>query len=101
VVLSQAVCPVFEATLNAVSPMLAPCNVKLKDPVAAPFLRNSKLTPFKPNDKLLVMLPTRPPAVINTARLLVTIWLERHRVEESDSHMLRSQADIPILTFRL
>jgi hypothetical protein len=81
--------------------MLAPCNVTLKDPVAAPFLRNSTLTPFKPNDKLLVMLPTRPPAVINTARLLVTIWRERHRVEESDSHMLRSQADIPILTLRL
>ena len=100
-VLSQLVCPLLAAALNAVSPVLAPSKVTLKDPVAALFLRRSTLTPSTPNDKLLVMLPTSPPAVIDTTRLLDPDWPERHRVEESDSHVLRSHAESPILTLRL
>ena len=76
--------------------MLAPCNVTLADPVDAKFDRLATLNMPTSTESDSVTLPSRMPAVTDACKVPLTIWLVWHRVDVSDSHVVRSQAVRPI-----
>jgi hypothetical protein len=94
VVRSHAEAPSLEADVNAPEPKPPPCTVTLADPVVAMFVRRTKLLPPESNDRPWVLLPTFC-EVTDIWRLPITpspVW---HRVDVSDSHVVRSHAVSP------
>ena len=85
------------APVYSASPMLAPCKVTLADPVAARFVCLATLSLAESAEYTSVKLPTRNPAVSDVRKVPCTIWLAWHRVDVSDSHVVRSHAEWPIL----
>ena len=76
--------------------MPAPCTVTLADPVVAQLPPNSTLTAATASiEKPCDMLPTRTPADTDTRLLRARPWPTWHRTDESDSHVVRSQAVPP------
>lgn len=91
---SQAVAPCLATALAEDRPMLAPATVTLVDPVLATLLRCAALTCPSTEYKTLV-LATRCIAEIDARRLPSADALARHRVDESDSQLVRSHAVVP------
>ena len=78
-------------------PKLAPCTVTLADPVAAAFARSITLRPAVSTEYAADTLPSCCPVVTETRKVPFTICDAWHRVDVSDSHVVRSHAVWPIL----
>ena len=69
----------------------------LADPVAARFVCLATLSIATSTENDSVTLPSRCPEVTETRDVPSTIWLVWHRVDVSDSQLVRSHAVWPIL----
>ena len=87
---SHAVIPDLMETVCDASPRLAPCMVTLEDPVEAAFLLRATLTPAPSNEKPSETLPTFNAALRSVFRLPKTPCPDWHRIDVSDSHVVRS-----------
>ena len=97
-VTSHALRPSLIDPVWLASPNLAPCTLKLVDPVPAALARRSTLPMGMPTLYPALPLPARKPAVSERKRLWNRPWPVRHRVDVSDSHAVPSQAVRPALT---
>lgn len=77
--------------------MLAPCNVTLVDPVAAPFPFRITLIMPASSDSPWLKLPYLPPVVRVTCRVPATPCPVWHRTDVSASHVVRSHILLPSL----
>ena len=74
------------------NPIPDPCKVRLRDPVAPPFVRIATLITTLSLDKALDKLPTRNPPLIRTRTLPPIIRPRRQSIELSDLHVVASHA---------
>ena len=95
VVRSHAEWPVLQATVCDDTPRFDPLRVTLADPVPLTFPRLTTLTRPISNESASVALLTSLDAETTVCRLPIKPFPIWHRVEESDSHEVRSQADCP------
>jgi hypothetical protein len=94
---SHAVRPILVDAVKALRPTLAPCKVRLDEPVTAEFVRRIRLTPLKSVEKPDVRLPFLLPMVSTDRRLPPVMCCDWHLTDVSAPHAVRSQAVWPIL----
>ena len=94
---SQVDCPAAPYAVYAARPMLAPCTVKLADPVEALLVLRMMLMAPTSKDIPPLTLPYLAPTLIPTCRLPITLRPTWHRTDVSASHVVRSHAVRPTL----